>query len=384
MPVKGVYKRGKVYWIRYAGIDGRTVFESSGSDKFRDAEALLIERKQMVKDGKNPGARRIGNDTFRDLADQYLQWIDGRQRAAGTKACRIKGILTRFGNLPLKNFTTFVVEQYQTELIDRGFENATVNHYVGLIKHMIRKAVEWDMAADETLKRVRKVKMLPVNNRRLRYLSEDECQALIKACDAHLRPIVIMALNTGMRRGEILNLKWDQVDLIHGFILLSDRDTKNMERREIPINGTLKETFLSLSGGKLTRRIDVPYVFYDPKTGKPYGSTKKSFTTACRRAGIRDFHFHDLRHTFASHLVMRGIDLVTVKELLGHKSLTMTLRYSHLAPSHKASAVNVLDGAFSDNEHYADINNGACTKKDTIQKLYKLQESKNHKSCNGL
>jgi integrase len=199
------------------------------------------------------------------------------------------------------------------------------------------------MVEEEALKRIRKVKLLPENNRRLRYLSTVECKLLLDSCNDHLKPIVITALNTGMRRGEILSLKWDNVDLKHGFILL-DR-TKNGERREIPINETVRNTFEGL-----IRRLDSPYLFYDHATGKPYQDLKRSFKTACRRVGITDFHFHDLRHCFASHLVMAGIDLATVKELLGHKTLTMTLRYSHLAPSHKVNAVNVLDDRLNENE----------------------------------
>ncbi len=121
--------------------------------------------------------------------------------------------------------------------------------------------------------------------------------------------------------GEILKLKWEQVDLRYGFILLNDT-TKNNERREIPINSTLRETL-----DVLPRSYESVHIF----------------TTSLRRADIRDFTFYDLRHTFASQLEMSGADLTTVKELLGHKSISMTLRYEHLAPSYKVKAVKTLD-----------------------------------------
>jgi len=152
-----------------------------------------------------------------------------------------------------------------------------------------------------------------------------------------------------MRKEEILSLEWDKhIDLKHGFILLNK--TKNGDRREIPINQTLRET---LQG--LVKHINSPYVFTDSE-GKRYQDVKRSFNSALKRAVIKDFRFHDLRHTFASHLVMTGIDLTTVSRLLGHKNLTMTLRYSHLAPEHMVRAVDLLDNTL----------NG----KSTIQKLY--------------
>ena len=168
-----------------------------------------------------------------------------------------------------------------------------MNRLLATLKHMFTKAVEWEMVEEATLKRIGKAKFLEENNRRLRYLSKEECQGLIKACDSHLRPIVITALNTGMRKGEILNLTWDRVDLKHGFILLDQ--TKNGERREIPINGTLREALSELSQGtkERPRRIDIPYVFYDPSNGKAYKDVKRSFHSACRRAKITDFQFHD-------------------------------------------------------------------------------------------
>jgi integrase len=184
---------------------------------------------------------------------------------------------------------------------------------------------------------------LQENNRWLRYLTKEECQALLNECDAHVRPIVVMALHTGMRKGEILNLKWENVELKNNFILLNQDQTKNAERIEIHINSTLREALKTI-----TRRLDIPYVFFNPKTEKPYDNMVKSFDSALRRAGIKDFKFHDLRHTFASQMVMAGVDLAAVRELLGHKTLTMTLRYSHLAPSHKVKAVDLLDSKLNE------------------------------------
>ncbi|MHB1697439.1 MAG: site-specific integrase [bacterium] len=155
-------------------------------------------------------------------------------------------------------------------------------------------------------------------------------------CDVHLKPVVITALNTGMRRSEILYLTWDRVDLANRIILLDK--TKNGERREIPINDTL---FAALS--VLIRNIKCDYVFYNPATLKPFSDLKRVFGTALRKSHILDFRFHDLRHTFASMLVMKGVDLVAVKQLMGHKDIKMTLRYSHLSQAHIRNAVGVLD-----------------------------------------
>ena len=107
----------------------------------------------------------------------------------------------------------------------------------------------------------------------------------------------------------------------------------------------------------MPRGLESVYVFTDPKTGEPYKSIKRSFGTALKKAEIRDFRFHDLRHTFAFHLVMAGVDLISVKELLGHKSLSMTMRYAHLAPGHKRKAVNVLDNVLKNSQKEAPLHN---------------------------
>ncbi len=376
----GIYKRGSVWWIRYTGLDGKQKRESSHSNKFSNAQLLLADRQQAIGKGEEPEIKKIPNYTFRELAEKYQTWITGRQNSAKIKGYIIGQLLSVFGDIQLKRFNTAMVDQLQTDLINKNYKASSNNKVLNVLKHMFRRATEWEMVSEDVLKRIRKVKPLRDDSKRLRYLSKEECQSLVNACDTHLKPIVVTALNTGMRKGEILNLKWPNVDLKHGFILLDK--TKNGDRRELPINKTLEATFLDTS---FVRRIDTPYVFYDHSTGKPYQDVKRSFNTALNRAtlekctkcdyqkavtekqqnkdtgicpycssdtivqkGIKDFHFHDLRHTFASHLVMAGVDITTVSRLLGHKSLTMTLRYAHLAPSHMVNAINILDNTLNE------------------------------------
>lgn len=359
---KGIYKRGQVYWIRYAGLDGKTVYESTKSTKFKDAEQKLIDRKKLISLGQQPEIKKIDNHSFKELSEEYRKWAE-RQRSYKSKLYLIRQLEESFGSLPLRRFNTMLIEQFQSERAKkgcrqlkneaepRGNKPATINRLLATIKHMFTKAVEWEMVEEEIAKKVRRVKLLEEKNGRLRYLSEEECETLIGACDKHLKPVVMTALRTGMRKEEILSLTWDHVDLQNGFILL--QDTKNGERREIPISETLRQLFRSLP-----RRLDSKHLFCDPKTGERYKDVKHAFTSACRRAKIIDFHFHDLRHTFASHLVMAGADLTTVKDLLGHKTLAMTLRYAHLAPSHKVKAVDLLDKKLG--------------QQGTIQKLYSV------------
>jgi len=347
---RGLFKRGGVWWLRYSDGFGKIIRESAKTTNFKEAETELINRKKSIREGKAPEPiKKIPNYNFSHLVGEYLKWCE-RQRSYRSKKGFILQLTEVFGNVPLRNISTKLVEQFQTDRINKGNKPATVNRLIATLKHCIHKGYQWEMLSEETLKRMRQVKLLEENNRRLRYLSKEECQNLISNCQGNTKAIAVTALNTGMRKGEILSLKWDNLDLKHGFILLDS--TKNGERREIPINDTVRG---SLQG--LTRRIDIPYVFYDPATCKPYGDIKRSFNTALRRAGIRDFHFHDLRHTFASHLIMAGVDLTTVSRLLGHKTLTMTLRYAHLAPSHMVNAVDILDRTLTGNEVTQKVHN---------------------------
>jgi integrase len=202
------------------------------------------------------------------------------------------------------------------------------------LHHIFTKAVEWEMIEQSPFDKGKSL-ILKENNKRLRFLSEDEIQILLDGCPEYLRRIVFCAINTGMRRGEILSLKWSQVR--SGFIYL--RKTKTNESRQIPINDDLDLLFKSI---RKDQHLRSDYVF--TYQGKPVTEIKRSFQTALKKSGIQDFRFHDLRHTFASLVLMRGGSLKDVQELLGHKTMTMTLRYSHLTQEHKRKAVNLLNG----------------------------------------
>lgn len=343
----GLYRRkdSNVWWMSFT-TNGKMYRKSTETDDKDLARRILKSIEGKIAEGKwfPDTQEKLADFKFRELAEKYKMWTDGRQKSAIWKGYVIKQLLQEFSGVALNHFTTHMLEHFQTMRLKKGNKPATVNRLLAVISHMFTKAVDWKMMYKHIAQDIN-VRMLPENNRRLRFLSNEECQALIDASDAHLKPIVITAINTGMRRGEILGLRWDRhMDLKHGFILLDN--TKNGERREIPINQTLKAIFHGL-----TRRIDIPYVFYDLTSGKHYKNVRKSFATACRKAGIRDFHFHDLRHTFASHLVMAGVDLTTVKELLGHKDIKMTLRYAHLASSHKVRAVEILEKSLEGKFH---------------------------------
>ncbi len=183
--------------------------------------------------------------------------------------------------------------------------------------------------------------ILKENNRRLRFLSEDEIEKLLNECKGHLRDIVECAIHTGMRKSEILNLKWSQIK--NGFIYL--KKTKTQNPRKIPVNDTLEAIFnrvkrnfkLRIADGK--KNTDYIFTFHV----EPVMDIKTSFKVTCDNAGIEDFHFHDLRHTFASQLILKGGTLKDIQELLGHKTMTMTLRYAHLTQEHKRNAVNLLN-----------------------------------------
>jgi integrase len=183
---------------------------------------------------------------------------------------------------------------------------------------------------------------LKENNRRLRYLSKKEIEALLKESPPYLRDIVEVDLLTGMRRGELLSLRWSQI--AGGFIYL--HETKTDEARQIPTGQDLEAVLKRIRQRQWARGLKVEHIFCDEK-GRPFQDVKRSFSSACKRSGINDFRFHDLRHTFASHYVMRGGSIKGLQKILGHKDIHMTMRYSHLSKEFAREEVQIMNGLIS-------------------------------------
>ncbi len=348
-------KRGNIYWIDMVYNGKRYRFSTKTSDKKKAEEIhakLILKLSSNEKfsniqntEDKNSSIKIESTLAYKDFfINKYLPYCYQRQSYYHIKKYFSAVLPEWFKKLKLSEIGTREVEMLQNYFLEQNKSIATCNRYISIFKASMSKAYDWGLISEQRLKNIRKVKPLKGENKRLRYLTEEEINRLLSCCDNHLYPIVYTALFTGMRKSEILNLKWNCIDFRNNLILLEK--TKNNERREVPMTEGVKNLFRKLYS---QRRLDTDHVFVNPDTGKRYTDIKRSFTTACRRAGIRDFHFHDLRHTFASHLVMNGVDLKTVQELLGHKSLTMTLRYSHLSQAHKKEAVKALENKLCHN-----------------------------------
>jgi integrase len=338
----GIYRQKKstVFWLSKT-INGKQYYKSSGTSSKMEAKAIfeswVSDLKEQILTGK-PIIKQapINQISFSELSNKYLEFTSGRLKSHDRLKSFINTLNKYFSKKNLTDFTVLDIENMQSDIIRRELSTAYANRLTAILKRMFKKALEWELIDESVFKRISSVKLLRGEIKRLRYLTEEETERLINACNKEIRPIVITALNTGMRKSEIFNLTWDRVDLKNRIILLDK--TKNGDRREIPINQTLLNT---LSG--IVRNIKTDYVFYNPETLKPYYDIKKGFAGALKKAHIIDFHFHDLRHTFASRLVMAGADLATIQKLLGHKTINMTLRYAHLSNVHLKDAVNLLD-----------------------------------------
>ena len=283
--------KGGNWYIDYF-YNGRRVRQMIGPSK-KLAQAVLNKRLSEVAENKHLDVKKDRKIKFKDFAHTYLEThAKPNKRSWQTSDAKyLKNLIPCFGESYLYEITPEIVERYKAQRKEK-VSVASVNRDLALLKCMFNKAIAWGYASDNP---VRKVKLYKENNWRTRYLEKEEIDKLLAASPFMLRAILILALNTGMRKSEIQNLKWNDVNYERGYITLFQ--TKNGEKRFIPINRAVRETLVSIR-----KHPESAYIFCG-KDGFPY-NFRKSFETALKKSGIKDFRFHDCRHSFASHLVM--------------------------------------------------------------------------------
>jgi integrase len=330
-------KNGKERWYADYVENGSRVREVVKDAQGRGEAILHLQQRVSEAFANARGLERSkAHVRFSEFADCYIRdYAKTNKRSwENDLSCLRANLIPEFGNLSLTEITAQLIEKYRAKRLDAKIAKSSVNREMALLKKMYSLAIDWGFAH---LNPVKKIKFFSEkDNLKERILKKDEEARLLTTCVAHLQPVLIVALNTGMRLGEILGMKWCQVDLRR--LQIRVERTKSGSIRHIPINEKLSSIL-----GALKAKVGVgEFVFPNDKTGRPLTTVKRGFMTACRKAGIKDLRFHDLRHTFASRLVEGGADLITVKELLGHSSVKITERYTHPSQSLKRSAVESL------------------------------------------
>lgn len=277
------------------------------------------------------------------LEDRYGPWVKAERKAGAATLANLKSQFGEYLTKPMSAITAWNMERFKADRLRAGIKPATVNRDLVRIRACLSKAVEWGLLADHPLRSVKRAK--GADDSRTRFLSEPEEKRLRSALEAlklrrreHLVPMVALALNTGLRRGELFGLTWGDVSLVRALLTVTAASAKGQVARHIPLN---REAIAALQAWEPKKTKPTDLVF-PGNAGARMTNVNKSWAHLAEQAKLSDFRFHDLRHHFASRLVMAGVDLNTVRELLGHSDLKMTLRYAHLAPAHKAAAVETL------------------------------------------
>lgn len=333
-----------------------------------------------IKLGKDPAAEK--QDKRREAARQqymtlegflthkYGPWIQANQKDGAASLARIRACFGQFMQRQLPELNGWLIESWRKDRLREGRTVSTVNRDINALKAALSRAVQWELIDAHPLTTVKPGKV--DNASVVRYLSADEeaqlRRALLDRDEAiraarisgnewraerkqdlmpeigtygdHLTPMLLLSINTGLRRGELFNLTWQDVDLERGNLTVRGGGAKSGKTRHIPLNAEALSVLKTWQ--QQTSKTGLVFKSTD---GERFDNIKTAWTALLADAEITGFRWHDLRHHFASRLVMAGVDLNTVRELLGHSDLTMTLRYAHLAPEHKAAAVARLVAA---------------------------------------
>lgn len=311
-----------------------------------DAERWIQQTESAIREGRYFKTTQSKKHTFGELIDRYIRDVlPTKRKSEQRQGAQLIWWKRQLGSYLLSDITSPMIAE-QRDILLRGTTKqgkirspSTVVRYMAALSHAFTIAIkEWNWIEDSPIRKVTK----PREPRgRVRFLDEEERIRLLDACqqssNLYLYTIVILALSTGMRQGEILNLKWASVDFEKGRVIL--HETKNGEIRQVAIAGHALELLQKL--GKI-RRLDTHYLFPGKFPKKPI-DIRSAWEIAVKRSAITNLRFHDLRHSCASYLAMNGASLAEIAEVLGHKTLAMVKRYAHLSENHTASVISKMN-----------------------------------------
>ena len=333
--------------VRLKGFPVQTATFSRQTDAKRYAQ----QTEAAIREGRHFKTSESKKRTLADLVDRYIKDVlPNKPKIAKGQETQLYWWKEKLGRLVLADITPAIIVEQRDKLASEDSKRdnqkisikrspATVNRYLAALSHAFTIAVnEWEWLENNPFRKVKKRKE---PRGRVRFLSDAEKDNLLKACKESqnklLYPVVVLALSTGARRSEILNLTWDDIDFNRGKIII--HETKNGERRSLPLIGHAAEV---LKKHSKIRKINSEFVFPSYIPTKPI-DIRSAWEKALESAGIEDFRFHDLRHSAASYLAMNGSSLAVIAETLGHKTLSMVKRYAHLTESHISSEVERMN-----------------------------------------
>jgi integrase len=367
---------GRFFYI-VKRIGSRVAFVKIGDVELMTAGEAREQAKQALAritlgDAPAQAVKRKEKTLLDFLDGSYADYLATRQKNPARTIASMKSAFKSLLDTDLGKFTAVMVDRWQGTFIKSGRKPATANRAMNDLRACFAYAEGRGLIEKNPLKIVKRVQ--EAGDHIVRYLSPDEENALRTALDEredekraaresgnewriernhdsradlrlvqyvdHLKPAILLAMNTGLRQGEQFALTWKNVDLKKGLLTVRAETAKANKTRHIPLNAEARAVLTEWK----KQVPDSGYVFPGKEDGKPLVEIKTAFSRLLKRADIGNFRWHDMRHHFASRLVMAGVDLNTVRELLGHADLTMTLRYAHLAPEHKAAAVELISG----------------------------------------
>lgn len=311
-----------------------------------DAKKWAQDTESAIRDGRHFKNSQAKRHTLADLIDRYIRDVlpnkTRNQATIRVQTYQLQWWKAEIGHYVLSDVTPALLAEYRDKLASKGVRGdrksspSTVVRYLAALSHAFTIAVkEWGWLDDSPMRKVSRPKE---PRGRVRFLSDEERKALLEACKDseayYLYPLVVLALSTGMRLGEILRITWPDINLEGQYIIL--HETKNGERRRIPLAGHALEEIKNLSK---TRQVASQKLFPNPASRHIPLRITRPWEEALKKAEIKDFRFHDLRHSAASYLAMNGASLAEIAEVLGHKTLQMVKRYAHLSEAHTSKVV---------------------------------------------